>query len=73
MKMTKIELTVTLNELLDVERIAAKIHETVDIKQWSENNNKYEYLIVVSKYLFDIFVAHRLNIKKGGENEQKQS
>lgn len=71
--MTKIELTVTLNELLDVERIAAKIHETVDIKQWSENNNKYEYLIVVSKYLFDIFVAHRLNIKKGGENEQKQS
>lgn len=70
--MTKIELAVTLNELLDVERIAAKIHETVDIKQWSENNNKYEYLIVVSKYLFDIFVAHRLNIKKGGENEQKQ-
>lgn len=71
--MTKIELAVTLNELLDVERIAAKIHETVDIKQWSENNNKYEYLIVVSKYLFDTFVAHRLNIKKGGENEQKQS
>lgn len=64
MKMTRIELAVTLNELLDVERIAAKIHETIDVKQWSENNGIYEYLIVVSKTLFDTFVAHRLNIKK---------
>lgn len=64
MKMTKIELVITLNELLDIERIAAKVHETIDVKQWSENNGIYEYLIVVSKTLFDIFVAHSLNIKK---------
>lgn len=65
MKMTRIELVVTMNELLDVERIAAKVNEAIDVKQWSEDNGIYEYLIVVSKTLFDIFVAHRLNIKKG--------
>lgn len=69
--MTKIELVVTLNELLDIERIAAKVHETIDIKQWSENDGKYEYLIIVSKTLFDIFVAHRLDIKKKEERMNK--
>lgn len=57
MRMIKIELVVTPDELLDIDRIANKFHETIDIKQWSENDGKYEYSVIVSKTLFDIFVA----------------
>lgn len=56
MKITKMELVVTMDELPNIERIAAEMHEAVDIRQWYENHGKFEYLIVVPTTLFATFV-----------------
>jgi len=64
MKITKIELVVTMNEFQDIKRIAAEMHEAIGIRQWYENHGKFEYLIVVSTNLFATFVL--IGLKKTG-------
>lgn len=80
MEIKNIEMVVTMDELSDIENAAAKIHETIGIKQWCENYNKNRYLIVIPANLFVTFVAQKLynlpvstdSEEKGVENEQRK-
>lgn len=73
MEIKNIEMIVTMNELSDIENAADRMHETIDIKQWSENCSKNKYLIVIPATLFITFVAQKLyNLLVSTDRKRKE-